>query len=78
MYFCYIYLFVAQIVPDEKSANEWVAENPGERWYEFKPIPLRSVKNEENSFHLKFFGILSELNSLIIEKKKYEGVCNEK
>lgn len=77
MYFCYIYLFVAQIVPDENFAKEWVAENPGERWYEFKPIPLRSGK-EGISFHLKFFEILSELNSLIIEKRKIEGVCNEK
>lgn len=42
MYVCYMYFFVARILPDEKRAKEWVEENPTERWYEFKPFPQRA------------------------------------
>ena len=39
MYVCYVYFFVAQVVPDEELAKKWVSENPSERWYEFKHLP---------------------------------------
>ena len=93
MYFCYIYLFVAQIVPDENLAKEWVSENPGERWYEFEPIPLRSAKNEKENSLTDARNVESLGNKALLEKsinirasdyrftdkkKYYEGFTNSK